>query len=349
LHLNIIHFIDSGSKINFGIWNAALNQSVYSRHKHHCWFSQGQDNINFEDYKVSELSKEGLFNHNVENTVFVGHGCWKAPGRMLLRAINKGFQTIYVPHGMLEPWSLQNKKLKKQIYFQLIEKRIAQKATVVRAVGSPEKANLEKLLRRSDIVYIPNGSKLITNHRRESRKKRSALFMARLHMKKGIVPLVEAWSAADFKNDWELIIAGPDEGELKKIRPYLNRSIKYVGPVYGKQKEQLLENSHFFMLPSFSEGFPSSVVEALGYGLIPVISKGCNFPEVFKNKSGVQIEPNKQSISSALQKLDEMTNEDLDRVRQKAHELTKNYDIKKISAALDGLYEKLMVGQASHV
>src|SRR5207249_4774582 len=69
------------------------------------------------------------------------------------------------------------------------------------------------------------------------KKKKIFLFMARLHHKKGVLPLVKAWLHSPLQNNanYELVIAGPDEDELKKIKPLLAQSDNaiYVGPIYN--------------------------------------------------------------------------------------------------------------------
>jgi glycosyltransferase involved in cell wall biosynthesis len=127
--------------------------------------------------------------------------------------------------------------------------------------------------------------------------------MARLHQKKGIVPLVKAWTKVMKNAPAKLIIAGPDEGELSKFHHFLGGNVVYLGPVYGDEKVKLLNEAHYYVLPSFSEGFPSSVLEAMSFGAIPLISKGCNFPEVFDQKLGYNIEPDEISIGKVLSML----------------------------------------------
>jgi glycosyltransferase involved in cell wall biosynthesis len=56
-------------------------------------------------------------------------------------------------------------------------------------------------------------------------------------------------------------------------------------------------------LPSLSEGFPVSVLESMSYGLIPLISEGCNFNEVFEYKLGERLEPDESQISSVLRSI----------------------------------------------
>ena len=93
----------------------------------------------------------------------------------------------------------------------------------------------------------------------------------------------------------KLIIVGPDEGELAKILPLISGNIEYKGPLFDSEKSEVLQKAHYYFLPSFSEGFPSSVVEAMSFGAIPVITQGCNFPEVFEQHLGYEISTDQES------------------------------------------------------
>ncbi|MEJ0030745.1 MAG: glycosyltransferase [Bacteroidota bacterium] len=87
--------------------------------------------------------------------------------------------------------------------------------------------------------------------------------------------MVEAWHAINSQNNSvKLIIAGPDEGELKHIQHLIKGNVEYAGAVYGDGKKKLLNEASYYLLPSYSEGFPTSVLEAMSYGQIPLISSG---------------------------------------------------------------------------
>ena len=218
----------------------------------------------------------------------------------------KGFKWLYVPHGMLEPWSMQQKRLKKLVYYYLLEGRYSSFADAVRAVGGPEADNLKK--KYPNTVLIPNGTDNVA-FAPTSRPENPLvfLFMARLHFKKGILPLVKAWAESSmFANPgYKLLIAGPDDGELTALNAFLaekpSANIEYLGPVYGPGKIKLLEAAHFYVLPSLSEGFPTSVVEAMLFGQVPLISKGCNFPEAFAKKLVLETPPEHAAIKAALE------------------------------------------------
>jgi poly(glycerol-phosphate) alpha-glucosyltransferase len=106
-------------------------------------------------------------------------------------------------------------------------------------------------------------------------------------------------------NEWQLVIAGWDqnghEGELRKLCGVLGLTVAdlplgnikspdgepvwpdsdvvFVGSVYGLRKDRLLRSVQAFVLPSFSEGLPMSVLQAWAYGLPTLITHECNLPE----------------------------------------------------------------------
>ena len=198
---------------------------------------------------------------------------------------------------------MQTKKWKKLPYFHLIEKRKASQADVVRAVGTPELHNLLPHFPQSQL--IPNGVPYREMPVKDFHPPYTVLFMGRLHHKKGIVELVQAWKQSKLFNhpDYRLKIAGPDDGELPALLPEITGNMEYLGPVYGKEKDKLLKESHFFTLPSHSEGFPTAVLEGMQYGLIPLISEGCNFPEAFEKGLGIKVSPVIPDVVKGLNQL----------------------------------------------
>jgi len=241
----------------------------------------------------------------------VSHGCWRWPTQWGKWFRDFGFCWVYVPHGMLEPWSMQQKSWKKRPYFHFFEKPRAVLANAVRAVGAPEAQNLTKQF--SNVVLIPNGVAGKDHIPQKEERPLIFLFMARLHVKKGPLNLIKAWKNTNLNNspDYELIMAGPDEGELAKIQTEMEGSsnISYVGAIYGSEKKKLLERAYFYVLPSLSEGFPTSVVEAMMNGLIPLLSSGCNFPEIFEKHLGIETGTSVASIQNALLKAIELKGE----------------------------------------
>jgi glycosyltransferase involved in cell wall biosynthesis len=351
--VNVIHLIDTVEKVNFGIWNAALAHASFQAEmgivSYACFPTTDFDypnvkNICFDKTEeiLVKLSNLGL---TPKNTVIVSHGCWRWPTRVGYQLKKKGFGWMAVPHGMLEPWSMQQKRVKKLIYANFIELPKLNKANLIRAVGKPEADNLTKKFSKKTQL-IPNGVAFAKAESKDFSYPIKVLFMARLHHKKGIIPLVQAWKKSLLHNNpnYQLTIAGPDDGELIRLEAELKdaSNISYNGAVYGEDKTFLLKTHHFYVLPSFSEGFPTSVVEAMSFGLIPVISTGCNFPEVFNAKLAILIEPNE--IQLGLTQLSNMEREDTKLNAEKVYDFAfKNYNNQIISEHMTQVYQTLLV------
>ncbi len=317
--------------MNFGIWNAAIAPSAVLEKSYgivsEIWYPMDDRNSpppekikglalqNISPGEVKKLiSTEKL---DASTTLIMTHGVWQYPTRWGNEFAKRGFRWWYVPHGMLEPWSMNQKRLKKEIYFRLVENRLIKTAELIRAVGRPEKINLEKLVGR-EVSLIPNGiNPSETKIEKTYNTSRKYLFMSRLHHKKGIIPLVKAWLGSSVSQNpaFELIVAGPDDGEKSSLLDILKQNpsanIRYVGAVYGEEKLRLLSDSHFFLLPSQSEGFPTSVLEAMQHGVLPVITEGCNFPEAFESGVAIKTGLTEEKIRETLNKTANFSEEEL--------------------------------------
>ena len=360
--INIINIVDSGEKLNFGVWNASIATAKELRKlgfKSEIWIPKptGEDIIEENGFVKHFIESKSLLylkklitikNLSPHDTIICSHGTWFYQTRWAFLLKKLGFKWVIVPQGMLEPWQVRTKWFKKYIYFNLVEKNLIKKADIIRAVSSPEKSNLKKLFKNSHIDLIPNATKTFENIKFEKPKNpKSLLFMGRLHHKKGIKQLVEGWLRSDLNNDsaFLLEIAGPDQGELGKINNLIesSKNIRYYGPVYGSEKVKLLKKASYFVLPSHSEGFPSSIIEAMSFGAVSLISSGCNFPEAIDAKVSIEIDTTSDVIKDKLNLLFKMSDEEYRSLQQLSLDfIRKNYDLKIISNQLSELYKKLL-------
>ena len=315
----VINLVDQLSSVNFGIWHAAIATSPSLSEKFGVRSILVVPKTGFEFDRKAFPHTEPVFldktdaasaaqffaGFSKEHTIVVSHGAWRFPTKWGNQAKKMGFVWVYTPHGMLEPWSMSQKKWKKTIYFHCIEKRLALNADGVRAVGLPEAENLRKHFPM--VRCIPNGiypSDILDLEKPQIPL--TFLFLGRLHHKKGIMQLLAAWEESAFLNnpDCRLIVAGTPDGEEGKVAAWKaanpESNVEITGPVFGEKKRNILSLSQFYVLPSLSEGFPVSVVEAMAAGLIPLITKGCNFPEVFTENLGIEISPNVPDIADGL-------------------------------------------------
>lgn len=128
------------------------------------------------------------------------------------------------------------------------------------------------------------------------------LFMSRLHPRKGIHILVEAFKEANIPNT-RLVIAGPDEGMREVIAPQLNEQMVLTGFLDGDERLAAFAAADILVLPAVGEGLPMVVLEAMGAGLPVIVSPGCNLPEVEIYHAGLEVEPAVEPLARALRTL----------------------------------------------
>jgi len=138
-------------------------------------------------------------------------------------------------------------------------------------------------------VKVPN--RITSLNERENR----ILFLGVLIQRKGVEDLLRAFAKAK-PEKWRLVLAGsgPEEESLKKLAENLGIGdrIDFSGWIDGQRKRELLESSQILVLPSYNEGLPIAILEAMSFGL-PVISTTVgDIPACIRNgENGILVSP----------------------------------------------------------
>jgi glycosyltransferase involved in cell wall biosynthesis len=217
---------------------------------------------------------------------------------------------LLTPQGMLEPWALQHSRWKKRVAEAVYATRMLESVSCFHVNSDAEAESIRKLRLRTPIAIIPNGVDLPDRVNRPTADgQRTLLFLGRIHAKKGVRELVDAWvEATRSVPNWRLVIAGPDEQGLQaQLEEHARGTkIEFVGEVFGAAKQALFAQADAFVLPSFSEGFPMAVLEAWSYGLPVLMTRACNIAAGFTADAAVEVEPTASSVKAGLGRLFEM-------------------------------------------
>ncbi|MCY3916639.1 MAG: glycosyltransferase [Chloroflexi bacterium] len=223
------------------------------------------------------------------------------------------------PHGTL---NLQTGRGRlKTVWDHLLSPGIAQRIDHVVALTDAERIEAETLWKSfgtrqtpTRFSIIPNGVDLGDFDRRahavDFRKRYqlddapTALFMGRLHERKGVDLLIKAFIAADVA-DARLLIVGPDEGMLTALRALASGDprILFTGYLEGDERLGALAASDLFALPAIGEGQPIAALEAMAAGLPVLLSPGCNLDEVDGAGAGFVVEATVDAFAIGLRKL----------------------------------------------
>lgn len=246
------------------------------------------------------------------------HGVWDPilrVGAAMARRHRRSY--CVTPHGMLDPWSLAQKRLKKRVALILGYRRMLQDAAFLHVLNVDEARLLAPLKLRCPSHVIPNGVFLeeidplparglfqAANPQLQSRP--FVLFLSRLHYKKGLDYLADAFALTARRHpDVQLVVAGPDGGEAGPFRNRITMlgladRVHIVGPIYGTKKYEAMVDAAVFCLPSRQEGFSMAITEAMACGTPVVISEACHFPEVADAGAGIIVPLNPARIADAV-------------------------------------------------
>lgn len=209
-----------------------------------------------------------------------------------------------------------------------------------------------------DVEFIPNGAAVHFNsgtkvlERWGLRDKRYILNQGRLIRHKGVQYLIEAFKkledTAKVPNGFKLVIVGDGFHTDEYVR-YLHKisegrkNIIFTGIQNNGSMEQLFSHAYAFVQPSESEGLSISLLEAMGYGLAPLVS---NIPENLEATKGIGYSFRSKDVDDLSEKLAYALNQpaEVEEAGQKAKEMVeKEYSWDSIVKKTLEVYEGLIM------
>ena len=253
------------------------------------------------------------------------HTVWTYPTWAAMRVCRRHrVPYIVMPHGMLDPHSLERKWTKKQLYGRLIEW-----PNLRRANGMVYTHQAEQELAEASVSGLPTGfivplgtddppqasREILADEFLSAnpvlRDKDLIVFLSRLHSKKGLDLLIPAFARVAARHPRaHLVLVGPGDPSYIASLQHLAAQqgvaarCNFTGPLEGRAKWTALAAATVFALPSYQENFALVVVEAQRMGVPVLISRRVNiWQDIVTAGGGVVAELSIGGVTDSLESL----------------------------------------------
>ncbi|MEZ0539263.1 glycosyltransferase [Fibrella arboris] len=257
------------------------------------------------------------------------------PPSMLLAlvALWLGRRVVWSPRGEVDPGALVYSPCRKRWILALI-RRFRHRLVFHTTCAAETQYVREQVGADSVVIELPNF--LILQPRQPHLPANYLLYMGRIHPKKGIDHLIEAFNRSLVARQrlTRLLIAGEanhlyaDQLRKKIAALGLVDRIDFVGLVTGVDKERLLANAHALVMPSHTENFGNVVVEALAQGTPVIASTGTPWGVLPQVQAGFWVDNDPDTLASCLDTCLSLPEETYAAYRRQAAELArKQFDV----------------------
>lgn len=306
--------------------------------------------INFFDCSMlrwfSLLKEFRVFLENEKPDIVHINGIWTPQNWGFQKVAQElNIKVVLSPHGMLESWIIQHNPLKKKMALFLFQNNAIKKVDHIHATAQMEKDSIRKLKFNNSITIIPNGIDMNdVKGIKEHYGTKKMVFLSRIHPKKGIEILLEAWRNCDTKG-WTLEIAGNgDENYIANLNQSAQdlNNVHFVGAKYGKEKWDFLRSADVMVLPTHSENFGIVVAEALALGVPVITTKGTPWEDLEIYECGWWFDLSVSNLEKVIYKVFNTSVEELENMGNKGRKLVaEKYEIKAVASKIIELYKTL--------
>ena len=296
---------------------------------------------------------------NFDVVYICGH--WTFPFWIGARSAIKGnIPFIVSPRGSFMQWSINQGRVKKILYHNLIEKKLIDKAKFTHVTSSLEQQQLQNWPVFPNPILIPNGIK-IKNHQGAPDYWRNkfgipdnapvCLYVGRLHKMKRVLRMIEAFNKVlEVIPNAHFWLAGGDEdntltvasNRIKELS--IEQNVRMLGLLDSNLLEAAYANANLMILISHRENFGNVVIEALNHGIPVLLAKSVGIAQdVCSKGAGVIVDPDTNELErnwinllGDLEKLKEMGEIGKSVVKTE-------YSIEKVAQQMQVVLEKAII------
>lgn len=231
-------------------------------------------------------------------------------------------KSVIMPRGTLSKYALSISAWKKKLVLLLGQRTALKKADMLIATCEMEYQDIRNFGLEAPVAIIPNGIH-IPKISTEIKKEKRVVFLSRIHKKKGVDILIDAWAAIEkdprFK-EWSLSIVGPITDYAEAMQKRANnkqcKRLVFTGEMFGDAKFNYLACSSLFVLPTHSENFGIAVAEALACGIPAICTTGAPWEGLEIYNCGRWIELSIETLTESLIELMSLPAEELNEMGQ---------------------------------
>lgn len=223
---------------------------------------------------------------------------------------------------------------------------VLKKADKIIALGEMWKKNLYDISENENIEILYNPV-VVSEFKQSDLSSEDILFMGRLGRRKGIYDLLDVIPSVIEKYPNVKFNIGGD-GEIENVRKIIEkrqieRNVEILGWVDFERKIEYFKKSSIYILPSYDEGLPVSILEAMASGLPTIASNvGAIEEQIDHNKNGYLFNPgDKKQMEKYIVKLLEDKKLRLSMGKIATNRVKEKFDINVIEKKLIKIYEEI--------
>lgn len=310
-----------------------------------------------QDDTITPYGYSNNMNKYINHTdydIYHTNGMWMYCNHLTcVTALKKRKPYIITPHGMLYPQALARSAWKKKFMMSLCFDKDIRKANCIHATCMQELKYYRELGYRNPVAIIANPMP-IPNYIEEikcERKKKRIGFLGRLHPRKNVKGLIEAWvSLGKATQNAELYIMGKGdesyEADLKDFAKRLGlKNIVFTGFVSGREKFEKLSMLTALFVPSDFENFGMIVTEALIMKVPVMASLGTPWEELNSRNCGWWVNNDVKTLAETLEITLSLSDDEIENMGKRGKQLVmEKYSDIKVATQMKQLYEWLFYG-----
>lgn len=241
-------------------------------------------------------------------------------------------------------------------YWYLLEQKLLKQASAIEVLDIRHTEWLRRLGVQTQTLATPNGYFPQDVHPESTLQYRESgeptlFFLGRLDAyNKGLDILLEAFAEIQAVSNAQLVIQGPDWGDLKQLKAQstqleLSDKVTFLDPDFNASPSALIANYDVFCIPSRFEGFSQAALEAMLAGRVLLISAIAGIaPYVEASQCGIVVQPEASSIKAGFLELLKRRSEWREMGLRGRQHVLENLDWKTIASQALKQYQRIYSG-----